>query len=284
MLKKLLQPYPIDTSIRHNLVIASSFGLFIFLFNLITDTIYKDHSLLESLVPAIVTFLVLSFNFILIPRFFSSQFNEDKWTVGREIGWSLMQFICIGSVLFLYHVQAGDVSFSIKTYSIFIAVSFAIGTAPVIGIVMYEQNRLLKKNLKAALSLNQQLAHPLPTNTNKHQEFVLLSDNEKEKVKFEQNQLILISSADNYVEVFLEEDGQVQKHILRSSLKRIANQLQHNNHFFRCHRAHLINIKHIESVTGNAQGYKVKLTKVEEVIPVSRSQTKTFKLRLNTTF
>jgi DNA-binding LytR/AlgR family response regulator len=41
--------------------------------------------------------------------------------------------------------------------------------------------------------------------------------------------------------------------------------------FFRCHRAYIVNLAAVEHVSGNAQGYKLHLKDVAELIPVSRN-------------
>ena len=282
MFKKLSTPYPIDTSIRHNLGIIAVFSLFIFFFNALTDFAYEDQSFFGTLLPAIITFLILSFSFILMPRLFPKHFHEDRWTVGREIFWSLMQFVFIGAALFFYQVWLNAAPLTLKVFSQFITGSFAIGAAPAIGTVMYEQNRLLKRTLKEALALNQQLKAKQVAQSTKEKLLVLTSENEKERIQVDSDDLILISSSDNYVEIYYLLAGQLTKHLLRSSLKRIAEKLVPEAEFFQSHRAHIVNLNKLESVSGNAQGYKLQLAHIPTLIPVSRSQSKQLKLWLNT--
>ena len=69
--------------------------------------------------------------------------------------------------------------------------------------------------------------------------------------------------------------------LLRSTLKKMEEQLANHPAFFRCHRMYLVNLKLVNTVSGNAQGLKLHLSSLEEPIPVSRSLTETVKLKLH---
>ncbi|MGB0524807.1 MAG: LytR/AlgR family response regulator transcription factor [Flammeovirgaceae bacterium] len=280
ILKKFQQPFPIDTSLRHNLFIAGIFGGFVFIYNLLTDFIHRGFSFGEALRPALIVFVVLSTNFIVVPKLLPSQFTEERWTLGREVFWSLLQFIFIGAALFIYQVLVYGLPFTFGVFLKFVVGSFAVGTAPVLGIAMYEQNRLLKRHLQEAIQLNQQLNQSyqqrIPVN-----EILLSSENGKDVIECSTEELLFISSSDNYVEIYLYQNDQLEKKLLRSSLKRITETLATEKQFFRCHRAYLVNLSKIETINGNAQGYKLKLVHIPDPIPVARSQAKQLKQLIN---
>jgi DNA-binding LytR/AlgR family response regulator len=49
----------------------------------------------------------------------------------------------------------------------------------------------------------------------------------------------------------------------------------------KCHRAFLVNVKHIEYVKGNSQGLKLMLAAIDFEIPVSRNYSKDLKERVH---
>jgi DNA-binding LytR/AlgR family response regulator len=100
---------------------------------------------------------------------------------------------------------------------------------------------------------------------------VLSAEGEKDKIEIRLSALILIKSIDNYVEIYAADEGRIQKRILRSSLKRIEQDLKDRPFLFKCHRAFLVNVRNIHRVAGNSQGYRLIFQGIEFEVPVSRN-------------
>ncbi len=85
--------------------------------------------------------------------------------------------------------------------------------------------------------------------------------------------ILLISAADNYIKIYYtSENGSVQSSLKRLTMKNAEDILCSNDsRFFRCHRTFIIRIDKVEHITGNAQGYKLNITGIDFVVPVSRS-------------
>ena len=81
--------------------------------------------------------------------------------------------------------------------------------------------------------------------------------------------LLFIESADNYSEVVFLQNGQPKKTLLRGSLSRFEEQAHHPD-VVRCHRSFVVNLQRVESISGNAQGYKLQLQNYPSPIPVAR--------------
>lgn len=99
-------------------------------------------------------------------------------------------------------------------------------------------------------------------------EFV--AENEKDKLKIKIQELLYIESADNYSTICYSENGNTKNHLIRSSLKRIEQQI-HNDSIMRCHRTFIVNLNNVKKIEGNAAGYKLTLNFGEIQVPVSRS-------------
>lgn len=82
-------------------------------------------------------------------------------------------------------------------------------------------------------------------------------------LKLPWSNLVCVSSSQNYVDVFFLADGSLQKKTLRTSLKRIEEQIPE---LLRVHRSHLINTDHFRSWKNSKT---LSLTQIE--IPVSKN-------------
>ncbi|NNK69400.1 MAG: LytTR family transcriptional regulator [Flavobacteriaceae bacterium] len=48
----------------------------------------------------------------------------------------------------------------------------------------------------------------------------------------------------------------------------------------RCHRSYIINVDHVQHISGNLQGYQLELSGFQDLVPVSRSYTRRIKTLL----
>jgi DNA-binding LytR/AlgR family response regulator len=93
-------------------------------------------------------------------------------------------------------------------------------------------------------------------------------------VEIRREQLVYITSANNYVEIFYINDKQtLTRTLLRQTLTELEKQLvTTNGGFCRCHKAFIINKEKIISIKGNAKSYQLILKDVDKPIPVSRQK------------
>ncbi|MFN7602955.1 MAG: LytTR family transcriptional regulator DNA-binding domain-containing protein, partial [Bacteroidota bacterium] len=82
------------------------------------------------------------------------------------------------------------------------------------------------------------------------------------------------------IEICFLEHGKLQKRLFRNTLKSVQVSLTNNPEFFRTHKTHLVNLKKVVKVTGNAQGLKLHLAELPEPVPVSRNLTAAIKEKL----
>ena len=69
----------------------------------------------------------------------------------------------------------------------------------------------------------------------------------------------------------LLEKGQIKKCLLRKTLTEIEEEIKRQcQHIRRCHNSYIVNIKQIESISGNSAGYRIILNNIDSPIPVSR--------------
>jgi hypothetical protein len=228
---------------------------------------------LNAALYALVTFVTTSINTFLLPKLFPNVYREEKWTVGKEflhMCWHLVP-ITFGNWL-LTHWLYG-VRLSWHTLFSFFWITFVVGIFPLWLNVLLKQQRLLKKYQAGASRLEEQLKQPepLPRPAVLPANIIFSSENGKEQFAVLPADLRFITSADNYVSIHFIKDHKLAAHLLRNTLRKVEEVLAAHPRFFRCHRAYIVNLSVVEHVSGNAQGYKLHLKDVEELIPVSRN-------------
>lgn len=82
-------------------------------------------------------------------------------------------------------------------------------------------------------------------------------------------QLLYLESADNYVILFYMSGNKPTKQILRNSMKNIEG-LFENSPLKRCHRSFMVNLHQIEFVDYEKAKCRLKLSGIDNFIPVSR--------------
>ncbi len=276
MLKFLNKKYPFNDDLKHNAKIILFISLGVLAFLLIFQPIEIDTFSTKEILYlvtglAISTFLVLSINLIILPSVFPKLFYSNVWNIKREIIWNLWILLTISSSDFLFYSQLlgmFDISFSD------IGKIVLLGFLPVAVLIIINQDRLLRSHLKTAQQLNNRLTE------SKQQKETLIhfeSDYQKDNLSIIPDTLIAIKSADNYIEINYKSEGVVKKQMIRSTMKKATEAAKEFAFILRCHRTFIVNINHIEEISGNSQGYKLSLKNLDFSVYVSQKYIKSFK-------
>jgi DNA-binding LytR/AlgR family response regulator len=104
-----------------------------------------------------------------------------------------------------------------------------------------------------------------------YQTIDFLSENASENLSLMISEVMLIKSADNYIEVVYQEGtGNIKKKLLRSTLKNAEVQLKPYPVFVRCHRICIVNTLFIEKIDKDYSSHWIVLKGYDEKIPLSR--------------
>lgn len=109
---------------------------------------------------------------------------------------------------------------------------------------------------------------------------ITLEGTTKESVSLQLADFLFAESEGNYVSVHHLEDGEEKQAMLRTSMKNVIATLCTDNEIMQCHRAYIVNLKHVESVEGRSSGIGLKLHHCATVIPVSKSYVNEVKERI----
>ena len=254
---------------QHSLIITAIIT-FILLLGIPEVSFYP---LLELLGYSLITLSVCISFFLFFPGLFPRWFDEEEWTVGREIVSTLFLLFTIGSFNYFFNSVLSGASGGILVFIDIQLSTMLIAVLPVIFVIYIEQNRHLKKKLVLAIRLNKELSG---RKANPTEEIISLSsENQKERIDINLDKLLFIKSSSNYVEIFNSDNIRRPK-LLRNTLKNIEEELKEYGSLIRCHRAYIINLNKIKNVKGNSQGYSLEIEETDQTVPVSRGYSKSF--------
>ena len=121
---------------------------------------------------------------------------------------------------------------------------------------------------------NEHLIKKLAKNTEEIKENnVIQFKDEKDEVRFSitSDKVVFIESSDNYCIIKYLNNDKISDFVLRSSLKRLANELN-DTPIQRCHRSYMINLEHVASLKKDNSdiSFEFDVPNVKE-IPISKS-------------
>lgn len=111
-------------------------------------------------------------------------------------------------------------------------------------------------------------------------ESIMLEGSTKECVSLHPADFLFAESEGNYVSVHYIADDEVKQTMLRTSMKNVVATLCSANGIMQCHRAFVVNLRHVESVEGRSSGIGLKLRHCSTVVPVSKSYVSDVKDRI----
>lgn len=218
------------------------------------------YALLFGSIASLAVFLVVSLLKSVYPN------HNDQWTVGKEI---LLVLTVIGVIsLLIFFILFWSESTNLSAFQLLKLVllnTILLSIFPVIILVLFEQYNHQKKQWRMATEIN---SHINPMATKTHELVQINGENGKMELQLIPEEILLLKSDGNYVEVIYGTD-KLEKKLVRNRLKSLADTLP-KELFFQCHKSYIINKLHVVSVDGNARNFELKLRGVADAIPVSR--------------
>jgi hypothetical protein len=297
MFSFLKKPYPYNTfsyrDVYSNFLIGCFVAFFLIVFQPFGVSIWQtNYKVLKLLGFGFVSFICpLIFRFI-STSIFKKQNPEESWTVWKEtLGLLLvLVFITFGNLCYGNLIRISHVNF--QELLLTLTATLLLGLFPITANVLLKYNRFVILNQKDAelmeaevLDFQHRVEAGSPSDivneTRLTQEaLILFAENEKDKIELNPEELLFIESADNYSNIVFYRNHKVNKLLLRGSLKRIESQIAFL-FIVRCHRSYIVNLKQINHIKGNAQGYRIEFkSELKETIPVSRNYSKALFERL----
>lgn len=235
----------LNPSIKHHLIVGLLIALWIFIFAFIIKpfddgTINFRSWLLISLGFTVLAFLCYSVLAVVQKHVYE---KISKWNIKLEVVSLLLFYLMYLVSVYCYYKSPllnGGYSFSEFFSIIFIKVVLIL--TPVIVLA----RRYLIKLIPV-----------------KEDVLIIKGENKLDVLKIKKTDLVCISNAQNYVEIFYLENGKLHSKLLRSSLKKVQDDFAF---LVQVHRSHLINPMHFKSWRNSNT---IILTQIE--LPVSKN-------------
>ena len=281
MIKKLKNylttPYFFNPNFIFKFKVSFLFGSFVFLFLYIFQpfyiSFYPEIIFEFTLGIGIITFIGILFFLTLSPIVFKRYFNEDNWTIGKNIFFILIGILFISSAIY-YFGETVKTPYNYKrlNYFQYLFYSVLVSIMPCVFFITYnEKLTSTKRSLKATKIIKERvLPEKIVSNTIK-----IYAQNNKESLEFDGKDLIYITSNGNYASFYLKNGDCVTEKIIRTTLAKLESELNDfSSAFIKCHKSYIINSNYIKDIKGNARGYLITLKNITFDIPVSRNFTK----------
>ncbi|QXP71779.1 LytTR family transcriptional regulator [Polaribacter sp. R2A056_3_33] len=276
--KWLSMPYYFNPSIKIKLKISFSLGLFIFIFLYIFRPFYLnlfEVILLEYTLAIGITAFISAFIILYVPPLiFKDYFNEDKWTIGRNLFLIVVSITIIGTIVW-YFSDLYTRPYHLRRFSLleFLFYTFLISLIPLTFFLFINEKNIRERREKKVLEIKE-IKKEKEISKKLASEISITSDNGKETITFKIKNLVYITSQGNYASFFLLHNNNLKEKILRVTLTKITKELEEYSNIIRCHKSYIVNVNYITDISGNARGYLLGSKLIPIVIPVSRSFSK----------
>lgn len=264
------KPYPFTDDLKLNLQSAAgiSLGLFLFLlfFQPLDPPVSEFNKKLLILAGfGIIHLLLLAGCRIVVPSVLPNLFQTEKWTIKKEAVLHLL-FLILNSVAFAFYARyVGKIGVNFHIVVNIVLISAA--SVAVLAIV--NEYIFLKTKLQLFMEQNQDIDTKEPdADTLNGIEFE--SENQSEQFFLFPEQIILIKSADNYIEIIYKQNEKVSRRMIRNTLAYAEQLLAHHPFLIRCHRSTVVNINCIQKVNKTSEGLKLDLLDYSRAVNVSR--------------
>ncbi|QKX06669.1 LytTR family transcriptional regulator [Aquimarina sp. TRL1] len=238
----------LNPSIKHHLLIGLFITLWGFLFAFIIRP-FDDGTLnLEAWIKISIGFNAVSFITYGILSILQNRIYHKikKWNIGLEISSILFYYMLYTICNYLiYKSPFLNGGYNFTEFCLNITLKAAFVLLPIVLVIRYYSIRLI----------------PVKEDT-----ILIKGENKLDILKIKQSELISISNAQNYVEIFFIQDNKLASKLIRSSLKKIENDILF---LVKIHRSHLINPMHFKSWK---DANTISLTFME--LPVSKNYKK----------
>ncbi|WP_074410281.1 MULTISPECIES: LytTR family DNA-binding domain-containing protein [Aquimarina] len=284
--KIIHKPYPYLFYFKRNLIIALVLGMLIYIINVLAvDESYVNTNFVFSkpllcILAGLMTFFSILLVLEVIPRVFFKPDLKENWTIGKEC-------LLIVSLLFVITIFNNTLSLVIsKEPSDNIILHFLnsslyvvlLGIVPAFLLVWINYTILLKENLKKVSLYNEQLESRITFTKSEVSDIISIqTSNKNEVLELDIGSFLFAKSEGNYIDVFTKTSGKVHCKPYRLTIQKLEEELNSYAFIISTHRSYVINIRNINTTSGNARNYRISFEGVPHEVPVSRNKFQAFK-------
>ena len=121
---------------------------------------------------------------------------------------------------------------------------------------------------------------PQSAPTADNDDVVCISGATKESLEVHPSDVVFATSEGNYVRVHYINNGNEHNMLIRTSMKNVADLLCRHSYIMQCHRAFIVNLRHVEKVESRNSGIALVMQYGEESVLVSKQYASEVKERI----
>lgn len=274
LLKEYVSGYSILEKLFTVFVFALYYALFLFIFKPFGfEEMHGKINLFDffvtGLFSALALFLSLALFYIIVCRTKNAVLPTIRYLV-----YSVTSLCLSAGILFSYLVLRNYSEPSWFLYFSSLTFLLICNVLPVYIIIIVIEKYILQRNIQAASEMSRKI-HEITPHEQKKAILILSSPVTKEELITDPSELICIEAQGNYCKVTIIADGKVQSKMIRLSMKSAEEQTESFSELVRCHKSYIVNILHVDHVSGNSRGHQLHMKMENMLIPVSRTFPKT---------
>jgi hypothetical protein len=262
-------------------------GVSLFLFLIQPFTYNFDEHRFSFWIISLLNGLLVGVLFIIytgmIRGFAPRLIDEEFWTLGRELGFWLLFILLTGVGNFFLRelIYDNPNNMSLFYFKTEVVHSLIVGTFFLLFIVTGKYLHIVSSITNKATTWDR-IVRDYRDGQYQDAVVTIQSESPQDSVKFRLINFLYVKVDGNYIEFYLLDDnGEVKRLIKRNTMHNVEKQLKDYPNIIRVHRSYLVNISKVESVSGNAQGYRLGIKNCDDVVPVSRSYISAFDEEMN---
>jgi len=214
--------------------------------------------------------ILLSF---LISSIWNNFFRRQIFIL-RYIAIAIINIVLLSAALFIYNVLQHICPLNLSSFAEALLQISIISILPFLILMLFSERITYAQNLKdipIESVTPQPVAEPEIPKPVEEKRISIKTDNIGESLQLTQSQIVCFEANDNYTAIYYLYNNKLKKELYRITLKKLEVQFIEFKEIIRCHKSYIINLTHLERISGNAQAFKMHLKYLDFEIPVSRS-------------
>lgn len=212
----------------------------------------------------VVAFIGMLIAKFILPSIISSFYDNQQWTIARQVIHLTVSLLIIGALMMSY----GNF-FKIATFEfVDVLKAVALCIIPVAIITFIQQSLFHNKFSSSAENITNSLSS-IEFPASKQLFPVMVFGASGQKLSLIPNQLIYAETSKDSTDFYWQTLMGVEKTTIQTSLALVEKELSAHPQFVRLHRNYVINMRGIQKVEGNARGYRLRMARMANEIPVT---------------
>jgi DNA-binding LytR/AlgR family response regulator len=267
LLKEFYLP---DKALKPRILISSGFGFSILLILVVFSPfgMLNIKTFVERFIVASGYSLIAFFTWLIV-LVISRKFQPDKIKLWELLFLLFVIQVLIATLCTIYNNIIFHNPYYFEFLLHFQMIVHLTGIIPTIMLFLF-----LETSYYDTISLKEKTDNDSFNNTGSQYPLIRIEDeNPAKSMMLPANEIISISSMDNYLKVVSQKNGEIQKSVvIRGTLKNVEKDILDTSYLIKCHRSHIVNLFWVQRISGNSLNKKLHMKIGNIEIPISRTK------------